>query len=161
MFAATAAFVVLNVLARNFSLTPAAIPPREPDVAAAPSPEAVAPELVAVVQEARNRVLEWQKYRIDPEDREAFLAVMAEVRDVRGRAGAVDWQLYEDVAHPEGWIEIWAVENWTDHLREAMRTGEDDRAALARARALHKGDPIPPARYIAVPPHRLPEPART
>ena len=58
---------------------------------------------------------------------------MAEVRKVRGRAGAMFWQLYEDVAHPEGWMEVWSMESWTDHLREVTRLSEEDRAALARA----------------------------
>ncbi len=159
MLVATAAFVTLCLLARNASLEPAATP-REQLVPPPPAPEAVAPELAAVIAEARDRILEWQKYRISPDDRDAFLAALVEVRDARGRAGAANWQLYEDVSHPEGWIEIWTVENWTDHLREAVRTGEADRAALACAQALHKGEPIPPARYIAVPPHRLPDAAR-
>ena len=159
MLVATTAFIAFCLLARNASLD-AESGPRESLVPAPPQPEAVAPELAAVVAEARNRILEWQKYRIDPADRDTFLAAMVEVRGARGRAGAANWQLYEDVSHPEGWIEIWTVENWTDHLREAVRTGEADRAALAKAQTLHKGDPLPPARYIAVPPHRLPDPAK-
>ena len=160
MMVATVAFFLCCLLARNFSLDAESDsrPAGAEAAPAPPTPEAVAPELVSVVQEARTRVLEWQKYRISAEDREAFLAVMAEVRDARGRAGAVNWQLYEDVAHPEGWIEIWAVETWTDHLREAMRTSETDRLALAKAQALHIGEPQPPARYLAVHPHRLPDP---
>ena len=159
MLVATTAFIAFCLLARNASLDADAAP-REALVPAPPQPEAVAPELAAVVAEARNRILEWQKYRIDPADRDTFLAAMVEVRGARGRAGAANWQLYEDVSHPEGWIEIWTVENWTDHLREAVRTGEADRAALAKAQILHKGDPLPPARYIAVPPHRLPDPPK-
>jgi MFS family permease len=154
MLIAAGTCFTLCVLVRNFDLD--AEPAARPAAAPAPlAPEAVAPELVSVVQEARSRVLESQHYRIDPAQQEAFLAIMLEVRDVRGRAGAVGWQLYEDVAHPEGWIEIWTVENWTDHLREAMRSSEADRAILARAMALNKGEPIPPTRYIAVAPHRL------
>ena len=41
------------------------------------------------------------------------------------------WQLYEDVAHPDGWLEVWSVESWTDHLREAARMSEADRTTLA------------------------------
>ncbi len=160
MVVATCALFVFCLAARNFSLDAGADSMAATSVIAPapPKPEAVAPELVSVVEGARTRVLEWQKYRIDPVDRDAFLAVMAEVRDARGRAGAVNWQLYEDVAHPEGWIEIWTVETWTDHLREAMRTSETDRTALAKAQALHQGEPLQPARYIAVHPHRLPDP---
>ncbi len=56
---------------------------------------------------------------------------MNEVRHVRGRAGALFWQVYEDVAHPEGWIEVWSMESWTDHLREATRLSDDDKRVLA------------------------------
>jgi len=155
LLVATAACITLCLLVRNFSLDVESAA-RQDVVPPPPKPEAVAPELVSVVSEARTRVLEWQKYRIDPADQEDFLAAMVDVRAARGRAGALGWTLYEDVAHPEGWIEIWTVENWTDHLREAMRSSEADRAALARAQSFHKGEPVPPARYIAVAPHRLP-----
>lgn len=154
MLVAAITCAVLCLAVRNFDID--AEPAARQAAAPAPlAPEAVADELVAVVREARSRVMESQHYRIDAAQQEVFLAIMLEVRDVRGRAGAVGWQLYEDVAHPEGWIEVWTVETWTDHLREAMRSSEADRAILARAMALHKGEPIPPTRYIAVAPHRL------
>jgi MFS family permease len=157
MLAATGTGLVLCAIGRAWDIDsePAAAAHRAPTP---PPPEEVAPELVSVVRQARARVLESQHYRIDPARQEAFLSVMAEVRDARGRCGAVDWQLYEDVAHPEGWLEIWSVESWTDHLREALRMGEEDRAILARAAAFHVGPPLPPMRYLAVPPHRLPVP---
>jgi quinol monooxygenase YgiN len=93
------------------------------------------------------------RYCIDPVDRAAFLDAMQEVRRVRLRSGALTWRLYEDVAHPERWAEFWAVENWTEHLREAHRQTESDVAALARAAALHRADAPPEAsRYLNVPP---------
>ena len=158
MLVAAGAGVVLCLLARGFDIDTETAP-RGATVPAPPTPEAVAPELLAFVQRGHARLLEWQKYEIDPVQQEEFLAAMVEVRDARGRAGAVNWHLYEDVAHPEGWIEIWAVENWTDHLREAARTSESDRAVLAKAQSFHIGEPLPPARYIAVAPHRLLLPA--
>ncbi len=69
------------------------------------------------------------RYRVAPRDRAVFLRAMAEVQHVRGRAGALDWRLYEDVAHPEGWLEVWCMQNWTDHLREAVRLSEEDKQA--------------------------------
>ena len=96
-------------------------------------PEAPAAELVPLLRHARGRVMETVHYRVEQQQRGEFLAAMAEVRKVRGRAGAMFWQLYEDVAHPEGWMEVWSMESWTDHLREVTRLSEDDRAALARA----------------------------
>jgi MFS family permease len=151
MLAAAGTGLLLAVLARRFDIDrePAAAPP---DQAALPAPEAVDPDLVAVVPSARGHVMESQRYRIDAAQREAFLAVMAELRDVRGRAGAIAWQLYEDVAHADEWLEVWEVENWSDHLREASRMGEPDRAALARAMALHRGAPLPPSRFLAIAP---------
>jgi MFS family permease len=153
MLAAAGTGLVLALLARRFDIDsePAAAASAGP---ALPAPEAVDPDLVAVMPRARGRVLESQRYRIDAADRDRFLAVMADLRDVRGRAGAIEWQLYEDVAHADAWMEVWTVENWSDHLRESSRMGEADRAVLARAMALHRGEPHAPSRYLAVAPSR-------
>jgi MFS family permease len=145
--------IALALLARGFDID------REPEAASAagrspPAPEAVDPDLVAIVQRNRGRVLETQRYTIAAADREAFLAVMAELRDVRGRAGAGNWQLYEDIAHADGWMETWTVETWTDHLREATRMSEADRTVLARAMSLHRGEPMAPSRFLAIAPGR-------
>ena len=130
-------------------------PVRAETPAAPPSlaPEAPAPELVPLLRHARGQVMETMHYCVTPAERTAFLATMREVRQVRGRAGAAFWQLYEDVAHPEGWLEMWSMESWTDHLRELGRLSEDDRAVLSRAMAFQR-DPgtKPPARYLAVDP---------
>jgi MFS family permease len=157
LFAAAATGLALAVVVRSFDLDQVDAASSASARAVAPlAPHRVAPELATVLAETRARVLETQTYRISPGDREAFLAAMADVRDARGRAGAVIWQLYEDVAHAEGWIEIWAMENWTDHLREAIRMGEADRGCIAYALSFHRGEPCAPSRYIAVPPHRPP-----
>jgi MFS family permease len=156
MLTAAGAALVLALVARRFDIdaeqTVGTVQTRTP---IPPPPEAVAPEFASVVTAARNRVRESQHYRIDPARQQQFLAVMAEVRDVRGRCGALDWQLYEDVAHPEGWLEVWMVESWTDHLREEARMSEADRNTLALAVAFNSGEPLPPSRHLAVPPYRL------
>ncbi|ONG48665.1 MFS transporter, partial [Pseudoroseomonas deserti] len=103
-----------------------------------PEPEAPAAELAPLLALDRGRVLEMLRYRIDPADRAEFLAAMADLRRVRLRSGAMVWRLYEDVAHPELWVEMWAVESWTEHLREVDRLQPADRAAIARAAALHR-----------------------
>ncbi len=117
------------------------------------APEAPAPELVPLLRSVRGQVMETMHYHVAPAQRTDFLSTMREVRQVRGRAGAVFWQVYEDVAHPEGWLELWSMESWTDHLREVGRLSETDRAVLARAAAF-RSDPTtrPPARYLAVDP---------
>jgi MFS family permease len=155
LLAAAGVGLVLAVLSRTFDID------MEPAALAAGQnptpllPEAVDPDLMALMRQTRDRVLEYQAYCVGADGKNAFLQAMAEVREVRGRSGAIEWQLYEDVAHAEGWLEIWAMETWTDHLREAGRMDEQDRASLARALAFHQGEPTPPRRYIAVAPHRL------
>ena len=117
---------------------------------APPVPEAPAPEFALQLPRSRDRILETMRYRVQPADREAFLDAMAEVQHVRGRGGAMDWRLYENLAHPEGWLEIWAVLNWTDHLREAIRLSEADKEVLASVTAYFDADAPLPCRYIAV-----------
>ncbi len=110
-----------------------------------PRPKPPASALAELLHEDSGRVLEAVHYRVAPADRDAFLAAMREVRHVRLRAGALVWRLYEDVARPERWTELWAVESWTEHLREGTRLDEADHAALARAAALHRGNEPPEA----------------
>jgi MFS family permease len=150
--------VGLAVIVRGFSIdlfvARAAPVPETPPPERLRMPEAPAAELMPLLRHVRGRVLETVHYRVQQEERREFLAVMAEVRKVRGRAGAIIWSLYEDVAHPEGWMEVWSMESWTDHLREVTRLSEDDRATLARAGLFQCGGDGPrPARYIAVDPH--------
>jgi MFS family permease len=146
---------VLAVAVRGFTLDHVVrTAPRERDPI--PEPEAPAAELLPVLRNASGRVMEVVHYRVRPDEREAYLLAMDEVRLARRRTGALFWQLYEDVAHPDGWMEVWSVENWTDHLREATRLSAEDRAALARVAVFQRDGAPPPARYLAVhPPHHL------
>ncbi len=114
-------------------------------------PEAPAPEFVPLLRNARGRIMEIAYYHVEPSQRIDFLKLMNELRHVRGRAGALFWQVYEDVAHPEGWVEMWSMESWTDHLREAIRLSEDDKRLLAAAAAFQR-DAHRPSRYLAVDP---------
>jgi quinol monooxygenase YgiN len=140
---------------RAFALDTPAFPTiREED--REPAPEAPAAELAPVLARGRERVLETRHYLVAPEQRRAFLAMMAEIRQVRRRAGALSWQLFEDVAHPEGFLETWLLESWTDHLREEARLSPADRLALARTAAFQAAN-RPPSRFIAVNPARSPD----
>jgi hypothetical protein len=96
--------------------------------------------------------MEMAYYRVGAEQRPTFLKLMNDVHHVRGRAGAVFWQVYEDVAHPEGWIEVWSMESWTDHLRETIRLTEDDKKLLAEL-VTFQHEVHRPTRYLAVDPH--------
>jgi len=151
--AALLAFAVRGYGLDSSSATPAHVP-------APPVPEAPAPELASQLPASRGRILETMRYRVMARDRAVFLRAMAEVQHVRGRAGAMDWRLYEDVAHPEGWLEVWWVQNWTDHLREAIRLSEEDKQALAAVSSFHTNEAPLPCRYLAVDPREALAPQR-
>ncbi|MBC7799662.1 MAG: MFS transporter, partial [Gemmatimonadaceae bacterium] len=121
-------------------------------VAAPPAPEEPAPEIAPLLPLFPGRILETMRYRVAPGDRAVFLDAMQDVQHVRGRAGALDWRLYEDVAHPDGWLEAWAMQSWTDHLREANRLSDTDHQLLARVSAFHDTEAPKPCRFIAVDP---------
>ena len=123
-----------------------------PDAQPLPLPDAPAAELRGLLGENANRVLEVVRYRIDPARREQFLVAMREVRLVRLRGGASSWRLYEDVAHPDLYAELWAVETWTEHLREQGRHTPEDLAVLARAATFHPAGAPEAARYLNVQP---------
>ena len=150
MLLAAGLCVVLAVLVRGYGLdqtlaTPTAAP-------APPVPEAPAPEFAAALPRLRGRILETMRYRVAESDRPHFLTAMEAVQHVRGRAGALEWRLYEDVAHPDGWLEVWSMQNWTDHLREAVRLSDDDKQVLGAVAAFHDTDAPLPCRFISVEP---------
>jgi MFS family permease len=143
--------LLLMIVARYFSIEAIVRAPAAEAPLAAPMPEAPAAEFVPLLRNARGRVMEIAYYRVQPLQRVAFLKMMNELHHVRGRTGAVFWQVYEDVAHPEGWVEIWSMESWTDHLREATRLSDDDKRLLT-AVAVFQHEADRPSRYLAVDP---------
>jgi MFS family permease len=150
--AATVVGLVLMVIARTFGIEAIVRAASTTADQAAFLPEAPAPEFVPLLRKARGRIMEMAYYRVEPLQRIEFLKIMDELHHVRGRAGAVFWQVYEDVAHPEGWVEVWSMESWTDHLREAIRLSEDDKRLLS-AVAAFQHEAHRPSRYLAVDPH--------
>ncbi|WP_372618844.1 MFS transporter [Falsiroseomonas sp.] len=138
---------------RRFPLEPPPAGPVPAAEAPQPRPEPADPALAPLLATERNQLLEVVRYHVDPANRAAFLRAMVECRGVRLRSGALAWRLYEDVAHPDRWVELWIMESWMAHLREEGRLTETDRAALARAAALHHGEGPPEAvRYLNVMP---------
>ena len=84
--------LVLMVIARFFSIEAIV---RASPASAEPAvllPEAPAPEFVPLLRNARGRVMEMAYYGADHQ-RTEFLKLMNEVHHVRGRAGAVFWQV--------------------------------------------------------------------
>lgn len=160
--AASGVGLILMVFARFFNIEAIVRAPAPPAEQPAQLPESPAAELMPLLRSARGQVMEMAYYRVDATRQTEFLKLMHEVRRVRGRTGAVFWQVYEDVAHPEGWIEVWSMESWTDHLRETIRLTDDDKRLLAELIAFQQ-DVNRPSRYLAIDPqaylHPRPLPA--
>lgn len=118
----------------NADLTPSLHWP-EPDTSFEPVPES-GPVLVMV------------ECRVAAEDTEAFIAAMQRVRLIRLRDGALRWNLFEDTADAERWLETIMVESWNDYLRQAARITQVDREIEEAAYAYHRGEDPPQITHL-------------
>lgn len=97
------------------------------------------PATIVPVRGRTGPVIVTIHYRIAPEDTYAFLAAMADRRQVRRRNGARRWSLLRDLGDPELWIERYHSPTWTEYVRHNRRFTEDDALVGERIRALHRG----------------------
>jgi MFS family permease len=100
----------------------------DPHTAAAPDPEAGPVQVL----------LSWQ---VAPENRATFLAEVTAFACRRRRDGAFGWQIAQDVAAPDRFVECFLSATWADHLRQHARITADDAAAQARLTAIAEGPP--------------------
>jgi MFS family permease len=84
--------------------------------------------VMAIDAEAdRGPVLVTVEYRIDPQNREAFLEAIQELGQGRRRDGAYAWDVFEDVAEEGLFLETFLVASWLEHLRQHQRVTNADR----------------------------------
>ncbi len=88
------------------------------------------------------------EYRIAPQDQQAFMRAMREVRRIRRRDGARRWTLLQDIGDPEIWIERFHSPTWIEHLRRRHRFTVADREIERQALAFHRGDQPPKIRHL-------------
>lgn len=94
------------------------------------------------------------EYRIDTQQRDAFLAVMAETRRARLGQGALSWALYADATVGGRYIEHIGDTSWLEHLRRYERMTVADMVLRRRRLALHIGAEPPRVTFcVAVEPH--------
>jgi predicted MFS family arabinose efflux permease len=118
-------------------------PRGEEGVDTSPASAFAEPQLALEIDPESGPVLVRVEYRIDAKDGAAFGHAMNAVRRVRRRDGATRWSLYQDLAAPERWVELFLVDTWLEHLRQHARGTVADAAILDRARAFHRGDAPP------------------
>jgi MFS family permease len=95
----------------------------------APSMHWLQPVLSPDKEADRGPVLVTVDYRINLEDREAFLMAIEKFAEERGRDGAVDWSLFEDATTEGHFVETFMLESWEEHLRQHERVTRSDFAA--------------------------------
>ena len=72
-------------------------------------------------------VLVTTEYMINEQDREHFLEVIGKLSLERGRFGAYDWGIFEDLSRPGRYLETYLVDSWLEHLRQHHRVTNADR----------------------------------
>ena len=92
----------------------------------APSMHWPAPIAVHDIEKDRGPVLVMVDYRIDPKDREPFLAAIEGLAEQRRRDGAYAWGVFEDAAVEGRMVETFLVESWIEHLRQHDRVTNAD-----------------------------------
>jgi hypothetical protein len=122
------------------------------------------PELVITAEPRPNDgpVLVQVEYRIDPEQRAAFLEAIQAVEATRRRNGANSWRVFHDIEESDRFIERYVITSWAEYVRLRMRMTVADRMLQNRVTELQrKNVPTRISRFIGVDPHvrpRRPEP---
>jgi hypothetical protein len=93
-----------------------------------PSMHWPAPIVAHEIEHDRGPVLVTVEYRIDPRDREPFLAALESLCYQRRRDGAYSWGIFEDAAEPGRMVETFLIDSWLEHLRQHERVTNADRA---------------------------------
>ncbi len=79
-------------------------------------------------------------YSIDPARADEFRLAMHDIKILRRRDGAIRWELFQDVAKPSRFFEVFLVESWAEHVRQHARVTKADIPIRQRARSFHQGE---------------------
>ena len=102
-----------------------------------PSMHWPAPIVAHDVEQDRGPVLVTVEYRIDPQDREPFLAALEELGHERRRDGAYAWGVFEDAAVEGRMVETFLIDSWLEHLRQHERVTNADRVLQDAVHRFH------------------------
>lgn len=82
-------------------------------------------------------------WQIDPNDLDAFLETLRELRRERFRTGARRWSLYRDGDRPHRITEMFTVADWDEHLAQHERIDSTAASVLTTARSFDRtGGPV-------------------
>jgi MFS family permease len=106
------------------------------------------PNMTSEVVPQSGPVVITVEYHIAPEDRDAFMLLMREMRRIRRRDGARHWILLQDIDDPSRWTERFQSATWLDYLRQRQRFTMADREVSLRLHAFHRGEQMPKVRHL-------------
>ncbi len=118
-------------------------------------PGAQLPEIVIPVhpQPDDGPVLIQIEYRIDPENRDAFLRAVRAIGPVRRRNGANSWRVFRDLGEEGLFVERYILSSWAEYVRLRSRMTIADRATHQRVAELQReGEEIGVSRFINMEP---------
>jgi MFS family permease len=78
-------------------------------------------------------------YYVNPEDYNAFVHAVHQMRNVRLRDGAMRWGIFQNTSDPRHLTETFIMESWIDYLRQRERFTSSDLAIRDRVFSLHRG----------------------
>lgn len=112
-----------------------------PDLA----PSAHWPHLSVVEESDQDRgpVLVTIEYEVALDQRDVFLKAMQSLGAARRRDGAFAWGVFEDIATPGRYVELFQVDSWLDHLRQHARVTCEDQRIQENIRSFHIGSAAP------------------
>lgn len=88
------------------------------------TPGAQLPELaIAVEPEPEDGpVLIQVEYRVDPQQRAAFLRAIHDVEPTRRRNGAAGWRMFRDLGEDGRFVERFIIDSWAEYVRLRVRS---------------------------------------
>ena len=88
------------------------------------------------------------EYTVKDEDKEEFLRLSRQLKQLRKRDGAFFWELYNKAGTADCLVEVFMVNSWLEHLRQHARVTVLDKQLQDRIRSLHTGETRPKASHF-------------
>lgn len=85
------------------------------------------PELVVEPQPNDGPLLVTVEYTIKPGTENQMYKLLFDIGKIRRRNGAMDWNVYQDLASPQQIVETFTVVSWAEHVRQHHRVTLDDK----------------------------------
>jgi len=143
--AAAAAMIVIYALTRRYTVTMGSEADTTPGARMADMVLASEPD------PDDGPVLIQLEYRIDTENRDAFLRAIEEVGPTRRRNGATSWRVFRDLANDGRFVERFIIASWAEYVRLRTRMTVADRTVQDRVEALQRAEvPVRVSRLLGV-----------